>query len=191
MKQTHLFRKLIGVLGTAVVLGGLWMTFQAVALNAPSGNPPTGTGNTIKVSSNAPAGMVVVTSSSGYVGIGTAVPGYALDVNGTVRAAAFLYSSDLRLKQDIENLLPQEMAAKLLALRPVQFAWKQDGTKDLGFIAQEVAQQFPELVKTDANGMMSLDYAKLVVPLIATVQEQQKEIDMLKIQIEQCARLAP
>ena len=46
--------------------------------------------------------------------------------------------------------------------------------QDLGFIAQEVEQIYPELIHTNAEGYKSLDYARLTVILTRAIQEQQK-----------------
>jgi len=40
-------------------------------------------------------------AENGNIGIGTTTPTEKLDVDGNVRATAFLYSSDRRLKADI------------------------------------------------------------------------------------------
>jgi uncharacterized protein YoxC len=51
-------------------------------------------------------------------------------------------------------------------------------------IAQEVQRVFPEAVQEGSDGYLAVDYSKLVVPLIQTVQEQQKELE------SQAARLS-
>lgn len=114
------------------------------------------------------------------VGVGTASPSQKLHVNGTVQATAFVYSSDERLKQDITSL---EGMHTLLAIDPKRFVWKGGGS-DIGVIAQEVQKAFPEFVHSNSAGELSVDYAKLVVPLIGVVREQQKEIELLKARLD-------
>lgn len=65
-----------------------------------------------------------------------------------------------------------------MKLHGYAFTWKKDGTKDIGVIAQEVEQQFPELVLTDSvDGMKSVKYGNLVAPVIESIKEQQREIE--------------
>jgi hypothetical protein len=50
----------------------------------------------------------------------------------------------------------------------------------VGVIAQEIQEIFPELVSEDVDGYLTVSYVGLLIPLIKTVQEQQKQIDELK-----------
>lgn len=97
--------------------------------------------------------------------------------------------SDERLKTGVQDIpAPLE---RVLSLRGVQFEWDietfpemdfEDG-KQIGFIAQEVEQIFPELVTTDTTGYKMIDYAKLTVVLVEALKEQQLEIETLEQQI--------
>ncbi|KKU11770.1 MAG: Hemagglutinin-like protein [Parcubacteria group bacterium GW2011_GWB1_45_7] len=56
----------------------------------------------------------------------------------------------------------------------------------MGLIAQEVEKIFPDFVHTnEETGLKSVDYAKLTVPLIEAVKEQQREIDTLRTDIDE------
>ena len=72
-------------------------------------------------------------------------------------------------------------------LNPVSFYWneKQDKgeNKNIGFIAQQVEEVVPELVKGDEGGK-SINVTGLVSLLTKTVQEQQTIIEDLKSRIE-------
>ena len=122
----------------------------------------------------------------GNVGIGTTAPGEKLEVNGNVQADAFLYSSDKRLKKDIQ-IIPSALD-KVLQLEGISFQWKDEGKGsgiNLGLIAQDVEKVFPELVSTNENtGLKSLQYGNLVAPLVEAIKEQQKQIEELKQEIE-------
>jgi endosialidase-like protein len=110
---------------------------------------------------------------------------------GNAFASAFLYSSDARLKESVTTL--KDGFSKVLALRPVSFTWKEEAVNeggDIGFIAQEVEKIVPEVVHTDAHGLKSVDYPKLVPLLVKAIQEQQadnerqqRDIDALKTDI--------
>ncbi len=73
---------------------------------------------------------------------------------------------------------------KVLALRGYDFSWKSDGRRDIGIIAQEVEQVFPNIVHTDAKGIKSVEYSNLVAPMIEAMREQQAEINVLKAEIK-------
>jgi len=77
-------------------------------------------------------------------------------------------------------------------LQGVNYEWKCDefpsynfsrGMK-IGLIAQNVEQVFPELVKTDSEGMKSVDYSNMTAVLIEAVKQQQEIIDDQKRTIE-------
>ena len=58
-----------------------------------------------------------------------------------------------------------------------------DNRKDIGFIAQEVEEVIPEIVKNNEwfdDKIKTMDYEKLTAVLIKAVQEQQKQIEELK-----------
>lgn len=162
----------------------------AYAWTGPTGVPPTnnvsGIINTGSVSQIKAGGLWVNSLGTdagltigGNAGVGVTSPTEKLDVNGNAKATAFLYSSDVRLKKNVAPL--GNSLDKVLSLEPVSFNWKSDGNSDIGFIAQEVENIFPEVVHTNSEtNMKSIDYPKLVVYLVQALKEQQKEIDQLK-----------
>jgi hypothetical protein len=112
------------------------------------------------------------------VGIGTAAPTEKLEVIGNVKATAFLTSSDRSLKTNIKPF--DKSLQKILNLEPVYFDYKENNQHSLGFIAQDVEKQFPELVTTDSlTGLKSLDYSRLTAPLVMAFKEQQEQINAL------------
>ena len=121
-------------------------------------------------------------------------PSEKLEVNGNVKATSFITASDERLKDNIQAI--EDPLGKIMKLNGVTFTWKSNGEKSDGVIAQNVETVFPELVKTDkASGMKAVEYSNLVAPLIEAVKEQQKmienqqkEIDLLKAEVENKAR---
>jgi hypothetical protein len=118
----------------------------------------------------------------GNVGIDTTSPSYKLDVSGDVRASAFYYSSDINLKTNIKPL--ENSLAKILQLQGVSFNWKENQEPSIGLLAQEVEKIFPELF-SGKDGSKTIDYGKLVPILIEAIKEQQREIEKLKLEIEQ------
>ena len=56
-------------------------------------------------------------------------------------------ASSLTIKENIETYSPSlEMISKI---RPVRFNKKKSAKKEVGLVAEELAEMFPELVETD------------------------------------------
>jgi hypothetical protein len=105
-------------------------------------------------------------------------------VNFYAAGGGFYYSSDKSLKKDIKTI-PNALNS-VLKLQGVEFNWKKDGTPSIGVIAQEVEKVYPELVQTDnVTGLKSVEYGKLIAPLIEAIKEQQKQIDAQQKAIEE------
>jgi len=62
------------------------------------------------------------------------------------------------------------------------YRWKdkQDDYIHTGFIAQEVQKLFPELVKGDSDGLLSLSYGKMSALAIAGVQGLNRKVDTIE-----------
>jgi hypothetical protein len=112
--------------------------------------------------------------------------GYIL-TNGS--ATTYATSSDYRLKEDVQPMVGA--SGRVLALNPVNFAWKVDGTRVDGFIAHEAQAVVPEAVTgekdaVDAEGnpeYQGIDQSKLVPLLTAALQEALTEIADLKARV--------
>lgn len=88
--------------------------------------------------------------------------------------------SDIRLKKDFRRL--SQSSEKLNQLEGYQYYWKNEKSPDLqtGLIAQEVQKIFPELVKTDEDGMLSVDYVGLIPHLIEANKSLSARIEKLE-----------
>jgi len=89
--------------------------------------------------------------------------------------------SDKRLKTNIKDI--DYGLDTIMKLNPKQYDWKKDNRHDIGFIAQEVEEVIPEIVKDKKHfdkEIKTLDYEKLTAVLIKAVQEQQQQINELK-----------
>jgi len=81
---------------------------------------------------------------------------------------------------------------RVQALKPVNFAWKADGSRVDGFLAHEAQEVVPECVTgvkdaVDAEGKpkyQGIDQSKLVPLLTAALQEALTKIDSLTARIE-------
>ncbi|WP_408098955.1 tail fiber domain-containing protein [Peredibacter sp. HCB2-198] len=128
---------------------------------------------------------------NGNVGIGGASAGYKLDVGGSIRGWGITDSSDIRLKNTIVPLRPEEDLHKILRLNSVSYFWndkEQDKEKQIGFIAQEMEKIYPELVKTDKKGMKSVNYSHLVSPLVSAVKSLYQKITGQEEQVKKLTR---
>lgn len=104
-----------------------------------------------------------------------------INANGASQAA-FGSFSDIRLKENITDLPPQ--LDKLLALRPVEFDYKDGSGHQIGFIAQEVEQIYPDLIGTAQDGMLTLSgLGKNESRLIKSIQELNDKITQLESRI--------
>jgi alpha-tubulin suppressor-like RCC1 family protein len=96
-------------------------------------------------------------------------------------------TSDISLKKDIQPL-NFGILDKVLRLNPVSFYWKDesiDKNKHFGFIAQEVEQVLPELVRQDFQGKKTLNYDEFIPYLVKAIQEQQQIIQKQQKEIEE------
>jgi len=85
--------------------------------------------------------------------------------------------SDESLKHSVQPL--DQATQKVLQLRGVEFKWNDSGREDVGLVAQNVNDVFPQLVHTN-QGVMTVDYEKLVAPLIESVRELNARIEVLE-----------
>ena len=89
--------------------------------------------------------------------------------------------SDKKLKTNIKDI--DYGLDTILKLKPKQYDWKKDNRHDIGFIAQEVEEVIPEIIKDNEwfdDKIKTMDYEKLTAVLIKAVQEQQQQINELK-----------
>jgi hypothetical protein len=124
-------------------------------------------------------------ANSGSVGIGTATPFYKLDVNGVIRCTSLIQSSDARYKTNIQSLF--SVSEKLNHINAYTYNWKdaiQNNDSQIGLLAQEVQKVYPELVKSDEQGMLAVNYSGLIPVLLQAVKEQQIEINLLKERVK-------
>jgi len=135
----------------------------------------------------------------------------SLRVADKITCKQLIQTSDINLKRNLTQLPTGNLKkiAKLNAVRyqmlntavmkEVKYLSKQDTLKTylpttnldeltdkqthIGLIAQDVQKIFPELVVTDQDGYLGIDYSGLIPVLIEAIKEQQAEIEALKEQI--------
>lgn len=129
---------------------------------------------------------------SGALGVGVSWPSYAVDVNGQIRATNVAVNSDSSLKSNIQTVIGAR--ASIQRLRGVTYKFKAISNTTaksdsntiankfvgdtsflsrthIGFIAQELQKVYPELVYTDKNGLLSVDYMGLIPILVESIKD--------------------
>jgi len=138
------------------------------------------------------AGDDATINSNLKVGIGTNEPSAELEVAGNICYTGIAGScSDKRFKTDIEKL--ESSLEKLLQVNGYTYSWNKEDypekqfqdKKQAGVIAQELEEFYPELVNTDQKGLKSVNYSKLSALILASKQEQDKEIAELMLMEDQ------
>src|SRR3989339_237416 len=81
-------------------------------------------------------------------------------------------TSDERLKKDVTDL-SSDTLDKLAKVKTVNFKWLEGDnmTNNIGFLAQDLEQYFPELVATDSFGLKSVYYASMTPILTEAIRE--------------------
>ena len=125
---------------------------------------------------NAEGGNCVINETSGNCGIGTGSPSHKLHVNGGIYSTSYVTAlSDARHKDVIGDTgLTVEDIAKAPAIR---FQWndRDDKTVFAGSIAQYWQKVMPEVVQSQADGTLSLDYQ--VAALISSITVARKVVN--------------
>ena len=110
-------------------------------------------------------------------------------IGQTASTVSYNTSSDYRLK---ENVRPMTTGlATISALKPVQYDWKTDGSHGEGFIAHELQEVIPLAVTGEKDAInedgsiksQGVDYSKIVVHLVAAIQELFAEVTALKAKL--------
>ena len=116
-----------------------------------------------------------------HLGIGTYAPGgiYALDVSGNVNATSYNTPSDYRIKENVTQLDSKFVVDKL---NPVTYLNKKSEKQDIGLIAHELQEIFPELVNGEKDGeqFQSVNYIGLIPILIKEIQDLKERVKILE-----------
>lgn len=117
-----------------------------------------------------------------------------LSYNGVVKGeysttGQYILGSDRRLKENITALKDGTLSS-LLQLKPCSYFYKNDiesKYKTIGFIAQEMQEQFPSLVTENDNedsDILGVKYSGISVVVVKAIQEQNTEIKEFVKEVE-------
>lgn len=142
------------------------------------------TPNSILLGVDFPGVFIQSAPAGGLVGVNTTTPSpfSALDVNGDIYSYGVWIASDKRFKKEVRTL--DKALDKVLALRGTEYLFTNDEFKDknfpaekqVGFIAQEMEQVMPNLVRSNGGAGYTVNYIGLIPVLVEAMKEQQAQI---------------
>ena len=90
-------------------------------------------------------------------------------------------ASDISRKYDVSNLTYG--LNEVMQLRPAAYKYKTDGSRSIGFVAQEMEKIIPEVVSGE-EGDKGIGYGLLTAVVVNAMQEQQEIILTQQSEIE-------
>lgn len=120
----------------------------------------------------------ITSAKSVYVGNGQAGADGAF---GAIHASGFFKESDVRLKSNIVPL--NHTLDQICNIPTVEF--DMHDKHQIGTVAQNLENNFAEIVNTDSDGMKSVDYCMLGVVAVEGIKLLKQEIEDLKKQVEE------
>ncbi len=143
----------------------------------------------------------MILNELGDLGLGDSTPDFRLDVENAATSGivasfttadgtctldvsdvtGFSCPSDRNLKKDIQDI--DSTINQIRELRPVTYRLKNESNSvdvSSGFIAQEVEDVFPKLIKHQKDGTLAMNYGGLITPLIKAFQELDEQVSEFK-----------
>lgn len=153
-----------------------WATLDGVLSNANEFNFVDGEfGDRVWLNYRSRSGNTI-TANKIYIGNGQANGGF-----GEVHAGGFFKESDVRLKSNIVPL--NHTLDQICNIPTVEF--DMHDKHQIGTVAQDLENNFAEIVNTDSDGMKSVDYCMLGVVAVEGIKLLKQEIEDLKKQVEE------
>lgn len=153
-----------------------WATLDGVLSNANEFNFVDGEfGDRVWLNYRSRSGNTI-TANKIYIGNGQANGEF-----GEVHAGGFFKESDIRLKSNIVPL--NHTLDQICDIPTVEFDIHDK--HQIGTVAQDLENNFAEIVNTDSDGMKSVDYCMLGVVAIEGIKLLKQEIEDLKKQVEE------
>jgi hypothetical protein len=104
-----------------------------------------------------------------------------INANGA-NTAAFGSTSDLRLKENV-TAIPSQIN-NICSLKPCEFDYKDGSGHQIGFIAQEMQEVYPDVIGVD-NGMLTVTgWSKTEARLVKAIQELKAKNDSLEARLQ-------
>jgi len=171
-----------GISGNAYVGGNMSVSGNiSCGTNATIGGNVTAAGNIIvngnTVSTNITTGSLIVTGGVGISG-NISIGGNIFCSKGIAYVGSIQNTSDYRIKANVELLGTDFSVSKLV---PVKYYNTMLHKDDVGFIAHEVQEVFPQLVEGEKDGSdyQSVNYTGIIAILVKEIQLlKQENIDI-------------
>ncbi|MEO9485675.1 MAG: tail fiber domain-containing protein [Ekhidna sp.] len=133
-------------------------------------------GGFIDIRDNGGANTIGLDGQNGNISVTGDVAG-----NTLTSSDGMVQTSDRRLKKNIINL--EDPLQKTLKMRGVSYQWKDEAKSQrnqIGVIAQEVEEIYPEFVITNSEGMKAVNYAQMTAVLIEAVKVLNAKVEQLE-----------
>ena len=103
-----------------------------------------------------------------------------LSVTGQIFGDGVVETSSLVHKKNITPLKDGHLK-KVNEMIPVEFQWKKNDKTDLGLIAEQVDNIYPQFIERDENNnVIGIRYSKLTSVLIQSIKELTKRVEKLE-----------
>lgn len=109
-----------------------------------------------------------------------------VNINGQAFCTASAWSSDKRFKKNINEM--KNISEKIAKIKSYTYEFKTEEFKEknfakgeqFGFIAQELQEEFPQLVIEGPGGYNYVNYIGMIPVLLEAIKEQHQQIEELK-----------
>jgi Chaperone of endosialidase len=128
-------------------------------------------------------GYYVTNIGAGWLGIGAGnaslSPQIKCNSDGTINSSVTItVSSDIRLKKNINKI--ENALEKIITLNGYTFNIKSVKDKNIGLIAQEVQNVFPELIYKDENDYLSIAYSSMAAVFVEAIKKLNNKVTNLE-----------
>lgn len=108
--------------------------------------------------------------------------------DGTPSELNQLNYSDLRLKTEVESY---EASSSVFDINTYTYYWKDQfrfhDRQEVGFVAQDIEKHIPQVVSTNSQGEMMVDYGKMTAVLLSTIKQMNERIKALESKSCNCS----
>jgi hypothetical protein len=126
----------------------------------------------------------MILNHQGRLGINNLSPSYLLDVggdgrvNGTFTCVTLVQTSQRDQKKDIADI--DKRKAKAIPFKEYKYKSSIDGSerKRYGVVAEDIENDYPELVHTGADGIKGINYIDLLVKRVAELEKELEDISL-------------
>jgi hypothetical protein len=126
----------------------------------------------------------MILNHQGRLGINNLTPSYLLDVggdgrvNGTLTCVTLVQTSQRDQKKDIADI--DKTKAKAIPFKEYKYKSSIDGSerKRYGVVAEDIENDYPELVHTGADGIKGINYIDLLVKRVAELEKELEDISL-------------